>query len=329
MSSQGNKIQRYDNFTKLEQVVLGRINFDLLQLIGDTDQKNYVEHQFHNAADTLDQLNDIFKKFDIKVHRPEPLPYTPDLTTPYATLPAVNNVLCPFDNYLILENTIVEAPSNNPYNYFDHMQYSHIWRQFSHAPNKWISTPRPSYNPDLENEEYLFDAPCFEPIGDTIFHTEHTCVTTTGLDWVKNYFSDFTYHAVPNTKGHLDGYFAVLQPGLIFSSIPKIMLPDAFKQWEVIESPKDNFIDRKMVNDFLQDDDYENTNLIVSSFNIDEHNIIMFDHVMDNHLDVVRKIEKHSINIIPVSMKSARFFGQGISCMTNAICRQGVKENYF
>ena len=105
MSSQGNKIQRYDNFTKLEQVVLGRINFDLLQLIGDTDQKNYVEHQFHNAADTLEQINDIFKKFDIKVYRPEPLPYTPDLTTPYATLPAVNNVLCPFDNYLILENT--------------------------------------------------------------------------------------------------------------------------------------------------------------------------------------------------------------------------------
>ena len=325
---QQNKIQRYDSFTKLEEVVLGKINFSLLDMIEDKDERSYVEHQFVDAVETLNQIEDIFKKFEIKVHRPKPMSYKPNLRTPFADIPAVNNTLCPFDSYLILENTIVEVPNINPYNYFDHMQYQHIWQQFS-PTNPWISAPKPSYDPALADSECLFDAPCFEPIGDVILYTEKDCITPSALQWVKSYFPSFSYHPVNSTKGHLDGYFSVLQPGLIFSSLPKQMLPDMFNKWEVIESPREQSNDRKLMNDFLQDDDYQNTNLVVSSFNIDEHNVIMFDHVVETYPDVCKKIEKHNINIIPVSMKSARFFGQGITCMTNALRRQGKQENYF
>lgn len=325
-----NKINRFDNFTKCTQVVLGKINFSLLDLIDNNDEKNFVEHHFYEAQSSLDQIEKVFKKFDVMVYKPQPTEFQKGKTfiTPFANIPAVNHSLAPFDNYLILENTIVEVPSIDPYSFFDYQQYQHIWYNFLNDKTRWISAPRPSYNSNLVNE-CLFDAPCFEPVGNVIFHTESGCLTKNGIEWVKNYFPKFKFIPVRQTKGHLDAYFSILKPGLIFSSIPKSVLPDNLQKWEVIEAPKENYLDRTLLNDFIQDDDFENTNLSVSSFNIDENNILIFDHVLDNHLDIVKKIEKHKINLIPITMKSSRFFGQGISCLTNALCRDGVMENYF
>ena len=325
-------INRFDTFTKLKEVVLGKVNYSLLPLVEDKNERQTMNRILQRMDQVFADLENIFKSFDIKVWRPEVYNYNPDITlgTPYRDIRYVYPSLSPADNFLTISNAVVEMSSiHNATGIYDYVQYQHIWTEQFKQGSRWMSMPRPSYNNKPDNFEPYADAPCFLLCGDTIFFTEKEIINTLAIDWFKKEFPQFKFKPLLGTKGHLDSYFTIVKPGLALSGIPKDQLPVEFKNWDILEYNKEDYSDTKRISEVFQDDDLENTTLAVNTFSIDEENIIMMEHVIDRNIDHVKALEKNKVNIIPLKYDVSRWINQGISCICNPINRNGTLENYL
>ena len=325
-------INRYDTWTKLNEVVLGKPNFSLCEQIKDNNDKEFMKDILHELDDTLIAMEKIFKNFNVKVWRPKPFEVKQDtiLQTPYQNLTGIYTSIASADNFYTIANAIVEMSSTDPSSIFDYVQYQHIWREKFNDGSRWLSMPRPCHNESNDiNVEPLADAPSFQSCGNKIFHSERHVNNEKGLQWFKREFPQFTFIPIKGTMGHLDSYFSIIKPGLILSGLDKKELPNEFANWEVIKLYSENYSDVKIISKNMQDDDFENTILGANTFSIDEENIMIMKHVIDSYSDEMKKIEKHKINIIPIKYDICRWFNQGLNCLCNAINREGKLVNYF
>lgn len=332
-------INRYDDFTKLQEMVLGKVNYSALCHIEKIEDRDFMKIILEETEVVLEDLEKIMKDFDVKVWRPEVYQHTPGkiLRTPYVDTTHVYSSLTPFDNFLTIGDTVVEMSSyGTPSAVFDHIQYQHIWAEKFRHGARWLSMPRQSYNPKLSNEhgglpefEPYADSPSFLIVGDKVFVAEQNTVNMLGLDWFKKEFPQFEFIIFKGTKGHLDSYFSVVKPGLALSGLPKQFLPTEFDKWTILEFDKEDYQDVSMVSEIFQDDDYENTTLPVNTFSIDESNIIMSKHTVERYVEQVKSIEAHGVNIIPVEFNVSKWLNQGFHCVCNPIARAGKLTNYF
>ena len=328
-------INRYDNFTKLEEVVLGAVNFSMLDIVEAKDRQFFTDI-LNDQADVFSDLESILKKYDVKVFKPEVFNHSSlkhKLGIPFHSVEYVSSSIAPYDYFLTIENAVVEMSSLSPNSVYDHVQYQHVWKEKFDQGSRWLSMPRPSYkyidDSDLPNNEPYADGPCFMLVGDTVFVTEQFLVNKMAVEWFQREFPKFKFKFFPNTKGHLDSYFCVIRPGLALSGIAKSKLPPEFHNWEIIEFTPENYSDVQFRSDVLQDNDYENTTLAVNTLVLDENNIIIIDSMFENHKEAIRKLEKNKVNLIPLKYDVCRWTNQGIACITNPLRRQGKLENYF
>lgn len=331
-------INRYDDFTKIKEVVLGNVNYSLIETIPEEEDRTFFRYILEETELVLERLNNIFKQAGVKVFRPKFVEYNQSMSlgTPFKKINFVTPSLTPFDNFLAIADTIVEMSSAFPGATYDYVQYQHIWKEQFAQGSRWISMPKSSFNKfgedpfaEISNWEPYADSPSFSPFGDTIFTAESIIINQQGYDWFHREFPQFKLKRFKGAKGHLDSIFHICKPGLILSGIPKEDLPDEFKNWEVIEFGKEEYGGVRQVSDVFQDDDYEQTTLAVNCFNLDEENLIMMKHTIDNNPSLIKTIEKHQINIIPLEYDVCRWLNQGISCFCNALNRTGKFENYF
>ena len=128
------KINRYDDFTKLREVVLGKVNYSPLTLIEDGNDREFMRTVLQETESSVASLEQIFKSFDVKVWRPEVFEHTDktELGTPFAKVDSVHTSLTSYDNFLPIADTIIEM-SPPPYtsSMFDYVQYQHIWKERS------------------------------------------------------------------------------------------------------------------------------------------------------------------------------------------------------
>ena len=333
------KINRYDDFTKLREVVLGKVNYSPLTLIEDGNDREFMRTVLQETESSLTALEKIFKSFDVKVWRPEVFEHTDktNLGTPFAKVDSVYTSLTSYDNFLTIADTIIEmSPPRFTQSMFDYIQYQHIWKEkFDHG-SRWISMPRPSYNPsktdefeELSNFEPYADSPSLLMAGDTVFVAEKYMLNQLGMDWLKREFPQFKFKIFKGTNGHLDSYFAIVRPGLALSGIPKSKLPEEFKDWDIMVFDKESYKDVSMISDYFQDDDYENTTLAVNIVSLDPNNIIMYKHTMDSNVQKIKLLEKLGVNVIPLQLDVNRWLNQGLHCFCNPLVRDGGLINYF
>lgn len=330
-------INKFDNFSKCSEVVVGDINFGLCELIEDKTQKEFVVEILDQTKKSIDDIIDIFKKFQIKVHRPVIIDNSvQSYSLPFFNLKAINHCFAPSDNFMTLANSIIEMSSINSMHYFDHLHYKHIFTESFEKGSRWLSMPRASYKPETDgfyeinnNREPLADAPSFLPFGTHIFHAESEVINKSALNWIMKEFPNFNYVKIPNTYGHLDSYVHICKPGVLLSGIEKDKLPVLFKNWKVIEFKKENYNDVKFISNHFQDNDYENTTLPINCFSIDSNNLLMTDHTIEQNPLLIKQIEDENINVISVKFDSAKWLNNGISCLCNSLVREGKFENYF
>lgn len=328
-------INRYDNFTKLQEVVLGVVNYSMLEVV-DKKDRQFFNDILDEQAEVFSQLEKIFSNFKIKVYRPIPFDHSSlehKLGLPFQPVDFVGSSIAPYDNFLTIENAVVEMTSLSPGSAYDYVQYQHIWKEKFEQGSRWLSMPRPSYSKiyeqDLPNNEPYADGPCFMLVGDTVFVTEEFCVNNMALDWFKKEFPNFNFKIFPKTKGHLDSYFSIIRPGLALSGLPKASLPEQFASWQILEFGKENYDDVEFRSHALQDNDYDNTTLAVNTLVLDENNVIIIDSMLDTHKTAMSALEKNKVNLIPLKYDVCRWTNQGIACITNPICRQGKLEKYL
>ena len=60
-------INRFDTFTKLNEVILGKVNYSLLPLIEDDNERKLMENILQRMDQVFADLEKIFKSFNIKV----------------------------------------------------------------------------------------------------------------------------------------------------------------------------------------------------------------------------------------------------------------------
>ena len=108
------KINRYDDFTRLREIVLGEVNYSPLNFITDENDRDFMRHILDEAQNSMEKLKEIFETFGVKVWRPEVFEHTDDtiLGSPYANVDSVYTSLTPFDNFLTIADTIVEMSTN-------------------------------------------------------------------------------------------------------------------------------------------------------------------------------------------------------------------------
>lgn len=318
--------------------MLGGINWSLVDLIEDPVKKDYTKSFLEILDETYEHMLGILQQFDIQIDRPTIIPYDPEkkYVLPHFEMAAVRNPTSPADPFLCLADTIVEVASVSENSYLDYIQYRHIWNEYFDNGSKWIAAPMPTHDPAqwdgfdyYEWAEPLFDATAVEPIGNMCLIAERIVLNQRARIWLKRQFPQFDFLPVKETRGHLDSYFRILKPGLVFSAIPKSNFPAQFKNWDFIQTPKTQYTPPDVVSEFIQDDDYENTTLDVNGFSIDQENLILMKHVWDHHPEVVKQIESHGINCIPLPFDSCRWLNQGINCIVNATNRSGQLEDYF
>jgi hypothetical protein len=333
------KINRYDDFTKLREVVLGEVNYSPLDLITDENDRDFMRHILDETKSSMAKLQEIFQTFDVKVWRPEVFKHTADnkLGAPYTKVASVYTSLTSFDNFLAIADTIVEmSPADVPRAMFDYVQYQHIWKEKFNQGSRWISMPRPSYNTnktdkfeDISNFEPYGNSPSILIAGDTVFLAERYMFNQLGMDWLKREFPQFKFKVYKGTNGHLDSYFAIVRPGLALSGIPKNELPEEFNNWDIITFDKEDYKDVSMISDYFQDDDYENTTLALNVVSIDPDNLVMYKHAVENNVEQIRKLEKHGVNVIPLELNVCRWLNQGLHCFCNPLVRDRGFVNYF
>ena len=72
-------INRFDDFTRCTEVVLGKNNYSLLNYIEDKQDRDFVRNILEETDLVLQRLENIFKNFNIKIWRPEVFQHDPEI----------------------------------------------------------------------------------------------------------------------------------------------------------------------------------------------------------------------------------------------------------
>jgi len=62
-------INRFDGFTKLNEVILGKVNYSLLETIDNKSDKEFMKNVLEEMDRVFVDIEDIFKKFNVKIWR--------------------------------------------------------------------------------------------------------------------------------------------------------------------------------------------------------------------------------------------------------------------
>lgn len=168
----------------------------------------------------------------------------------------------------------------------------------------------------------------------------------------KNKFPNYRTHVI-DTRGHADGTYCPVKPGLIISLEEIPTYSDTFPDWEVVYLPGQSWA---MVDPFLKlkrknagkwwvtgqelNDDFtefveswlghwvgyvEETVFDVNMLGIDEKNVVCNNY----NKKVFDAFDRHGITPHIVNFRHRYFWDGGLHCITSDIHREGTMKDYF
>jgi len=169
---------------------------------------------------------------------------------------------------------------------------------------------------------------------------------------VKRLFPNYRSHLL-DIRGHCDGSFCPVKPGLIISLSDIQNYDETFPGWEVVSLPGQSWIKVKPFLDLKQKNkgkwwipgeeynedliDYvetwlkdwvtyvEETVFDVNMLVIDEHNVICNNY----NKDVFDAFERHGVTPHVINFRHRYFWDGGLHCITSDIVREGEQKDYF
>lgn len=309
----------------------------------------YVEE----LTEDVEGLATALQKAGVKVLRPTILKDVPKFKTPYwsATgIPALNIR----DQAIIMGNEIIETSPQMRARYFENDLLKPIFYKYFKEGCKWTSMPRPIMTDASFDTSYVSgeDTPVIEQVysenksesdigfemmidaaqclrfGKDILVNVSTANHELGLQWFEQHFGGkFNFHKMYRfSDSHIDSLILPLRPGLLLLRNPSIRekLPEKLKKWDVIYAPEPT------ENIFPQ---YEDDDLLLTTKYIDL-NVLSVDEntVVANSLfpELIKTLESHGFNVIPVQHRHRRLFGGGFHCFTLDTVREGsCSESYI
>ena len=241
----------------------------------------------------LDQLVAVLNQAGVKTHRPSDLNF--------AEQDGMYNY-CPRDRLLIAGNVIVDPA----------MQYSCRDMEIEAltavtAGNRVISMPR--------DGTMVLDAANICRLGDTWLYLESASGNRAAAVWLQAQFPEINIELCNFYAGvHIDSTVSVLREGLVVlnaSRVNETNCPAVFKNWQKI------WIDDCVPQGFYQYP-YASKWIGLNMLSIDSSTVI----VDAAQTELIRKIQKHKIEVIPLTLRHSRTLGGGFHCVTLDTWRQ-------
>lgn len=315
----------------------------LNQEIYDAKLKYKISHELSiQRNEDLDKMAITLQQQGIEVYRPVDYTKPVNFKTPEyeSTISPANNVR---DITLVYNDTIIETPTFVRNRYFENIQleplFQKLWQE-SNFKLKWIRAPHQILTEetmDLEpyNKERNFvfgqyqrpyamaiDGAQYLRIGKDVIVNITSYNHWFGAKWIESFFPESRFWYISVVDNHIDGLINCLRPGtfLVNPNYPKIkdILPKHFHNWEYLIPEKST---RK-----------ETSGTSLASIDGMDVNILSLDinkvMVKNNSYEVLKLLEKHQFDIVPVELNHCELFGGGVHCSTLDLAREGEHNAY-
>jgi N-dimethylarginine dimethylaminohydrolase len=306
--------------------------------IEDIPQGPIPQQIIDEAEEDLNVFVDVLEGQGITVKRPETWPHEAKFSTIHWESQGFYNY-CPRDILLVIGDHIIETPNVIRSRSQETFSYRKMMVEYLKAGAKWYGAPRPmlldslfEFDPDKptpRDDEPAFDAANVLRLGRDLIYLVSGTGNEMGGQWLQTILGDtFRVHFFKDVYygSHIDSTFVALRPGLMLCNPARLnddTLPEILKQWNVIYSPP-------MENTGRYDADYLSRSIAsdwidMNLFSINP-NLVVVDR---DQTSLIRLLEKHGLDVIPLKLRHAKMLGGGFHCITLDIRRRGTLQQYF
>jgi N-dimethylarginine dimethylaminohydrolase len=298
----------------------------------------FPQQVIEETEEDLNEFVRILEKQGVTVQRPQTWPHDAKFSTIHWEAHGYYNY-CPRDIMVVIGDHIIETPNVIRSRAQETFSYRHLLMEYMHSGAKWYSAPKPMLldslfdvdltRPTPRNDEPAFDAANILRFGRDLIYLVSATGNELGGHWLQSILGEeFRVHFLKDVYfgSHIDSTLVALRPGLVLcnpSRVSDATLPKILKQWEVIYSPPMENTDR-------YDADY--LSKCIGSDWIDMNalsinpNLVVVDR---NQPTLIKLLEKHGLDVIPLKLRHSKLLGGGPHCVTLDVRRKGTMQRYF
>jgi hypothetical protein len=335
---------------RLREIVIGDPRNAYLPSLTDVSQRNFDRPEASQLAQAIpgpmpdwvidETLEDIaglahvFGSFGVQVHRASAINSRHRVCTPHWTVDQ-EHALNVRDMTLVHGNLVIDAPSPTRGRYWESFAVRDLFGDYrSRSRNTWFtSPPRPRLLDDtydlnrprgINNTEPLFDAANCIRLGRDVVIDINNTANELGAQWIQQAFDQhygqdvIQVHQVSLSPDHMDVIIvplcdkvAVINP----KYVSRDQLPACLSDWQLIEAPE--MVPQAFHSGTSKASNWIGLNLLV--IDGDEKTVI----VEERQLPLIKLLERHGFQPIPVRWRHGRTWGGGFHCVTLDVHRDG------
>jgi N-dimethylarginine dimethylaminohydrolase len=274
----------------------------------------------------------------IIVKRPETWPHEAKFSTIHWEAQGYYNY-CPRDVLLVIGDRIIETPNVIRSRAQETFSYRNLLIDYMKSGARWYSAPKPMlldslFDVDLKrptprDNEPAFDAANVLRFGQDLIYLVSATGNEMGGYWLQSMLGEkFRVHFFKDIYygSHIDSTLVALRPGLILCNPARVnddTLPQVLKQWKILYSPPMEKTDR-------YDPEYLSKSIGSDWIDMNVFSINPNLAVVDStQMGLMKLLESHGIDVIPLKLRHAKMLGGGFHCVTLDIRRNGKLQRYF
>src|ERR1700719_62591 len=290
------------------------------------------------TEEDLNGFAKILEDLGITVKRPDTWPHEAKFSAIHWEAQGYYNY-CPRDVLLVIGDQIIETPNVIRSRAQETFSYRTLLMDYMKSGAKWYSAPKPMlldslFEADLKkptprNDEPAFDAANVLRFGQDLIYLVSATGNELGGHWLQSVLGDkFRVHFFKDVYhgSHIDSTLVALRPGLILCNPARVnddTLPKVLKQWKVVYSPP-------MENTERYDAEYLSKSIGSDWIDMNVFSINPNLAVVDgNQTGLMKLLESHGIDIVPLKLRHAKLLGGGPHCITLDVRRTGTLQRYF
>ena len=304
----------------------------------DIPQGPIPEQIIEETEEDLNAFVAVLEGQGVTVKRPETWPHEARFSTVNWEAEGYYNY-CPRDIMLVIGDHVIETPNVIRSRYLESFSYRAMMVDYLKSGAKWYSAPKPMLldslfdvevsKPTPRNDEPAFDAANVLRLGRDLIYLVSGTGNELGGQWLQTILGDdFRVHFLKDVYygSHIDSTFVALRHGLMLCNPGRInddTLPEILKQWEVIYSPPMECTDRFDADYLSKSIGSKWIDMNLFSINPD---LVVVDR---DQSALIKLLEKHGIDVIPLKLRHSKMLGGGFHCITLDIRRAGTLQRYF
>lgn len=306
--------------------------------LADIPQGPFPQWVIDETEEDLHEFVTALEQSGVKVRRPETWPHESGFSSIDWKAEGYYNY-CPRDIMMVIGDQIIETPNVIRSRALESFSYRALMVEYLKSGSRWYSAPKPMLldslfevdpsRPTPRNDEPAFDAANVLRLGKDLIYLVSGTGNELGGQWLQTILgSEFRIHFLKDVYygSHIDSTFVALRPGLMLCNPARInsnTLPGILNQWETIYCPP-------IENTSQYDDDYLSKSIgsqwiEMNAFSINP-NLVVVDR---DQLHLIKLIEKHGIDVVPLKLRHSKMLGGGFHCVTLDIRRRGELNSYF